>query len=134
MLIEKIAKIKTESVPPRLYYKVISFWQRQLKIHNDFTFSMEEKKCEVSTRELVAKFAQCNEAVEYLTTTDPSKKLLREERMHIVPILTKYSPDSQLIDRLQASLVDDLTYCRVQHEKVGELSTLIYFIERTGCS
>ena len=26
--------------------------------------------------------------------------------------------------------MEDLTYCRVQHEKIRDLSTLIYFIER----
>ncbi len=96
---------------------------------------MEEKKCELQTQELVAKFSQSDEAVAFLTTTDPSYKLLREERMHVVPILSKYSQgDSKVIDLLQASLVDDLTYCRVKHEKIGDLSTLIYFIERTKCS
>ena len=42
----------------------------------------------------MAKFSQHKEAVTFLTTTDASLKLLREERMHIVPIITKYSGSS----------------------------------------
>lgn len=52
-----------------------------------------------------------------LCSTDPSTKMDREERMHIVPILCKYigrkDNDNEVIDKLQASLVDDLVYCRV---------------------
>lgn len=101
----------------------------------DFVLTMEEKKCEVDTRSLVSKFAKRKQAVDYLTTVDPSLKLTREERMHMVPILCKYcSKDDPLIESLQASLVDDLTFCRVSNEKIADLSTLIYFIQRTGCS
>ena len=60
--------------------------------------SLEEKKCEGSTKSLVDKFATNAEAVAFYTSTDPSTKLTREERMHIVPILCKYSKDAKVID------------------------------------
>ena len=72
-----------------------------MKIHADFALSLEEKKCEQETRSLVAKFASHSGAVALLTSEDPSTKLLREERMHVVPILCKYSKSpSSLIDKL----------------------------------
>ena len=36
-----------------------------------------------------------------------------------------------MISSLQESLKEDLTFCRIPHEKTGDLSTLIYFIERS---
>ena len=92
---------------------MLSFWQRQLKIHTDYTLSMEEKKCELQTRGLVKAFAAHDPAVNYLTSTDESLKLTREERMHIVPILCKYSDSPTVVDKLQHSLKEDLAYCRV---------------------
>lgn len=58
--------------------------------------------------------------------------------MHVVPILCKYAKDtagSAFIQRVQESLHDDLVYCRVPTEKLADLSTLIYFIDRSAnCS
>lgn len=62
---------------------------------------MEEKKCEVDTQGLVQRFVQSAAAVEYLTTVDPSLKLTREERMHVVPLLCKYcGKDEHMITQL----------------------------------
>ena len=85
---------------------MLSFWQRKLSVHLDYTMSLEEKKCEEYTQKLVKKFAEDAAAVDYLTSTDPSTKLLREERMHIVPILCKFGENTskEVLDRLQASL------------------------------
>ena len=96
-------------------YKMLSFWQRKLSVHLDYTMSLEEKKCEEYTQKLVKKFAEDAGAVDYLTSTDPSTKLLREERMHIVPILCKFGDNTskEVLDRIQASLSDDLIYCRI---------------------
>ena len=104
-----------------------------MKAHTDFAISMEEKKCEATTRALVDKFAASEVCLDFLTTVEPSRKLTREERMHIVPILCKYCSNDDLVRQLQASLVEDLTYCRVTHEKISDLSNLIYFVQRTGC-
>ena len=70
--------------------------------------------------------------MDFYTSNDPSDRLSREERMHILPILCKYCKEHpNVIESIQLSLVDDLAYCRVQHEKIADLSTLIYFIERS---
>jgi len=84
---------QSDAVSPRFLFKMLSSWQRQLKIHLDFSLTMEEKKCEIQTRDLVAKFCTNEAAVEFLTSTDAATKLTREERMHVVPILCKYCPD-----------------------------------------
>ena len=94
-IVQKIAKIKPEDCPPRLIYKTLSFWQRKIKAYNDHALSLEEKKCELSTKDLVRAFAKNKAAVQMVSTTDPNTKMKREERMHIVPILSKYiSKDS----------------------------------------
>ena len=112
-------------------YKIVSFWQKKQKIGLDYSIELDEKKCETYTSLLVDKFVQNEAAVDFYTSNEPSKRLTREERMHILPIISKYCKDPAITDQIQESLIDDLKYCRVQHEKVSELSKLIYFIERS---
>ena len=52
--------------------------------------------------------------MDFYTSNDPSVRLSREERMHILPILCKYCKDHpNVIEGVQLSLVDDMAYCRV---------------------
>ena len=97
----------------------------------DYSIELDEKKCETYTSLLVDKFVQNEAAMDFYTSNEPSEKLTREERMHILPIICKYCKDPAIIDKIQESLIDDLKYSRVQHEKVSDLSKLIYFIERS---
>ena len=55
LLANKVAQLDEESVtiPPRFLYKMMSFWQKNLKIHTDFSMSLDEKKCETTTVSLV---------------------------------------------------------------------------------
>ena len=54
-LIQHVTKLK--DLPPRFVYKMLSFWQRQLKMHLDYDLTMEEKKNELVTAGLVKTFS-----------------------------------------------------------------------------
>ena len=86
--------------------------------------SFEERKNELVTKGLVQKF-QTNEKVD-----DFIRGLIKDEKMQLVPILSKYCDVTSIITLLLDSLKEDLLSKEPQRERISDLSKLIYFIER----